>query len=77
MTIPPLVTRTKRMVDVLKEGRERSVRSLRVVQSDGVACSFRIWEIEQQRVKKKNALACIADILSCRKKLSCDDRGHC
>ena len=30
MTIPPLVTRTKRTVDVLKERREMSVRSLRV-----------------------------------------------
>ena len=29
MTIPPLVTRTKRTVDVLRERQEMSVRSLR------------------------------------------------
>ena len=42
MTIPPLVTRTKRTVDVLRERQEMSKRSLRVVQSARVACSFPI-----------------------------------
>ena len=42
------------------------MRSLLVVQSHRVACSFRIGTVEQQRASKKNTLAYVADILSCR-----------
>ena len=40
MTIPPLVTRTKRTVYVLRERQEMSVRSLRVVQSHAWRAAF-------------------------------------
>ena len=66
MTIRPLVTRTKRTVDVLRARQEMSVRSLLVVQSHREACSLRIGDIEQQRASKEHTLAYVADILSCR-----------
>ena len=65
MTIPPLVTRTKRTVDVLRRRQEMSVRSLLVVQSHRVACSFRIGTLSSS-ARKKHMLAHVTDILSCR-----------
>ena len=53
VTIPPLVTRTKRTVDVLRErqGNERAVVASCAEPPRGV------WDIEQQRASKKNTLA--------------------
>ena len=65
MPIPPLVTRTKRTADVLRERQDMSVRSLRVVPSHRVACSFRLGT-SSSSASKKNTLAYVADILSCR-----------
>ena len=66
MTIPPLVTRTKRTVDVLRERQEMSVRSLLICAEPPFGVQLSDWDIEQQRASKKNTLAHVADILNCR-----------
>ena len=65
MTILPLVTRTKRTVDVLRGRQEMSAVVAGCAQPPrGVQLSD--WDIEQQGASKKNTLAYVADILSCR-----------
>ena len=76
MTNPLLVTRTKRTVDVLRgaPGNERAVVASCAEPPRGV--QLWDWDIEQQRVSKKNTLVYVADILSCRRReLGLGNRG--
>ena len=65
MTIPPLVTRTKRTVDVLWERQDMSARVVASCAEPPRGVQLSDWDIEQQRASKTNTLAYVADILSC------------
>ena len=65
MTIQPLVTRTKRTVDVLWERQDMSARVVASCAEPPRVVQLSDWDIEQQRASKTNTLAYVADILSC------------
>ena len=67
MTIPPLVTRTKRTVDDQRElpGNERAVVA-GLCRAAAWRAAFGLGHLSSNAASKKHTLAYVADILSCR-----------